>query len=121
MCRFLTTCLDLLGATSILYFSGGYGAPTDFSLLLSLLIIASAVRLGLPGALATAIVVSLLYVVIGGRTGFASVWPPPGFVSGRVFLFLFVALVSVLLVGDVRTRLDRALRPAFERATRLDE
>ena len=28
---FLTTGIDLLVATSILYFSGGYGAPTDFS------------------------------------------------------------------------------------------
>jgi signal transduction histidine kinase len=118
---FLTTGIDLLVATSILYFSGGYGAPTDFSLLFYLLIIASAVRLGLPGALATAIVVSSLYVVIGGVTGFASVSPPPGFVVGRVFLFLFVALVAGLLVGDVRTRLDRALRTAIERATQLDE
>jgi signal transduction histidine kinase len=118
---FLTTGIDLLVATSILYFSGGYGAPTDFSLLFYLLIIASAVRLGLPGALATAIVVALLYVVIGGLTGFATVSPPPGFVIGRVFLFLFVALVAGLLVGDVRTRLDRALRTAIERATQLDE
>src|SRR5205807_1731247 len=30
---FLATGIDLLVATSILYFSGGYGAPTDFSLL----------------------------------------------------------------------------------------
>ena len=60
---FLTTGIDLLAATSILYFSGGYGAPTDFSLLFYLLIIASAVRLGLPGALSTATVVALLYVV----------------------------------------------------------
>jgi signal transduction histidine kinase len=118
---FLTTAIDLMVATSILYFSGGYGAPTDFSLLFYLLIIASAVRLGLPGSLATATVVSLLYVVIGGLTGFAVVSPPPGFVIGRVFLFLFVALVAGLLVGDVRTRLDRALRTAIERATQLDE
>ncbi len=118
---FLTTGIDLLVATSILYFSGGYGAPTDFSLLFYLLIIASAVRLGLPGALATAMVVALLYVVIGGLTAFATVSPPPGFVIGRVFLFLFVALVAGLLVGDVRTRLDRALRTAIERATQLDE
>ena len=118
---FLTTGIDLMVATSILYFSGGYGAPTDFSLLFYLLIIASAVRLGLPGSLATATVVSVLYVVIGGLTGFAVVSPPPGFVIGRVFLFLFVALVAGLLVGDVRTRLDRALRTAIERATQLDE
>jgi len=118
---FLTTGIDLLVATSILYFSGGYGAPTDFSLLFYLLIIASAVRLGLPGALATAMVVAVLYVLIGGLTGFATVSPPPGFVIGRVFLFLFVALVAGLLVGDVRTRLDRALRTAIERATQLDE
>ena len=118
---FLTTGIDLLVATSILYFSGGYGAPTDFSLLFYLLIIASAVRLGLPGALATALVVALLYVVIGGLTGFGTVSPPSGFVIGRVFLFLFVALVAGLLVGDVRTRLDRALREAIERATQLDE
>ncbi len=118
---FLTTGIDLMVATSILYFSGGYGAPTDFSLLFYLLIIASAVRLGLPGSMATALVVSVLYVVIGGLTGFASVSPPPGFVIGRVFLFLFVALVAGLLVGDVRTRLDRALRTAIERARQLDE
>jgi signal transduction histidine kinase len=118
---FLTTGIDLMVATSILYFSGGYGAPTDFSLLFYLLIIASAVRLGLPGSLASATVVSVLYVVIGGLTGFATVSPPPGFVIGRVFLFLFVALVAGLLVGDVRTRLDRALRTAIERATQLDE
>ena len=118
---FLTTGIDLMVATSILYFSGGYGAPTDFSLLFYLLIIASAVRLGLPGSLATAIVVSLLYVLIGGLTGFARISPPPGFVIGRVFLFLFVALVAGLLVGDIRSRLDRALRTAIERATQLDE
>ena len=118
---FLTTGIDMLVATSILYFSGGYGAPTDFSLLFYLLIIASAVRLGLRGSLATALVVSALYVVIGGMTGFARVSPPPGFVIGRVFLFLFVALVAGLLVGDIRTRLDRALRAAIERATQLDE
>src|SRR5437868_7289140 len=118
---FLTTLIDLMVATSILYFSGGYGAPTDFSLLFYLLIIASAVRLGLRGSLATAIVVSLLYVVIGGLTGFARISPRPGFVIGRVFLFLFVALVAGLLVGDIRSRLDRALRTAIERATQLDE
>lgn len=118
---FLTTGIDLLVATSILYFSGGYAAPTDFSLLFYLLIIASAVRLGLPGALATSVVVSALYIVIGGTSGFASLSPPPGFVIGRVFLFLFVALVAGLLVGDVRSRLDRALRTAIERAIQLDE
>ena len=118
---FLTTGIDLLVATSILYFSGGYGAPTDFSLLFYLLIIASAVRLGLRGSLATAIVVAALYIVVGGMTGFARIAPPPGFVVGRVFLFVFVALVAGLLVGDVRTRLDRALRTAIERATQLDE
>lgn len=118
---FLTTGIDLLVATSILYFSGGYGARTDFSLLFYLLIIASAVRLGLPGALSTSLVVSLLYVVVGGLTGFTNISPPPGFVVGRVFLFLFVALVAGLLVGDVRSRLDGALRTAIERATQLDE
>ena len=98
---FLTTGVDLLVATSILYFAGGYTAQTDFSLLFYLLIIASAVRLGLPGALATAVVVSLLYVFVGGLTGFPNFSPPPGFVIGRVFLFLFVALVAGLLVGNV--------------------
>jgi len=118
---FLTTGIDLLVATSILYFAGGYTAQTDFSLLFYLLIIASAVRLGLPGSLSTALVVSLLYVFVGGLTGFPNFSPPPGFVIGRVFLFLFVALVAGLLVGDVRVRLDRALRTAIERATQLDE
>jgi signal transduction histidine kinase len=117
---FVTTGVDLLVATSILYYAGGYSAQTDFSLLFYLLIVASAVRLGLPGALATAVVVSFLYVVVGGISGFA-ITPPPGFVIGRVFLFLFVALVAGLLVGDVKVRLDRALRTAIERAAQLDE
>lgn len=118
---FMTTGIDLLVATSILYFSGGYGAPTDFSLLFYLLIIASAVRLELPGALLTSLVVSFLYVVIGGLTGFANLAPPPGFVVGRVFLFIFVALMAGLLVGDVRARLDGAVRTAIDRARQLDE
>lgn len=118
---FLTTAVDLLVATSILYFAGGYGAPTDFSLLFYLLILASAVRLGLAGALATAAVVSVLYVVAGGMTTFASIAPPSGFVIGRVFLFVFVALVAGLLERDVRRRLDLAVRTAVERAIQLEE
>lgn len=118
---YTTTAIDLLVATSILYFTGGYTAPTDFSLLFYLLIVASAVRLGLRGALATAIVVSLLYVFIGGLTGFGSVSPPPGFVLGRVFLFLFVALVAGLLVRDLTNRLNVALRTVIERAAQLDK
>jgi signal transduction histidine kinase len=117
---FTTTGVDLLVATSILYFAGGYNAPTDFSLLFYLLIVASAVRLGLPGALATAVIVSFLYVVVGGISG-VGIATPPGFVIGRVFLFMFVALVAGLLVGDVKVRLDGALRTAIERATQLDE
>lgn len=118
---FSTTAVDLLVATSILYFAGGYGAPTDFSLLFYLLILASAVRLGLAGALATAAVVSVLYIVVGGMTAFATIAPPSGFVIGRVFLFLFVALVAGLLERDVRRRLDLAVRTAVERATQLEE
>ena len=118
---FMTTTVDLAVATTILYFAGGYSAPTDFSLLFYLLIVASAVRFGLPGAMATAVVVALLYVAIGGFTGIPSVTPPPGFAVGRVFLFLFVALVAGLLERDLRRRLDRALWAAIERATQLDE
>ncbi|HYM96416.1 MAG TPA: ATP-binding protein [Candidatus Sulfotelmatobacter sp.] len=118
---FLTTAVDLVVATSILYLAGGYGAPTDFSLLFYLLIVASAVRLGIQGALATAVVVSILYVFVGGTTGFSSLTPPPGFVLGRVFLFIFVALVAGLLVGDLRKRLDQAVSSAVERAKQLDE
>lgn len=115
-----TTAIDLLVATSILYVTGGYSAPTDFSLVFYLLIIASGVRFGLPGAVAAAIVVSLLYMVVGGFTG-SAITPPPGFALGRIFLFLFVALVAGLLVRDLTSRLDRALRTAIERAGQLDE
>src|SRR2546427_9083360 len=79
---FVTTGIDLMVATSILYFSGGYGAPTDFSLLFYLLIIASAVRLGLPGSMATALVVSVLYVVIGGLARVGILFRPPGLLTG---------------------------------------
>src|SRR5207245_10458651 len=54
-------------------------------------------------------------------TGFPTFSPPPGLVVGASFLFPFVALVAGLLVGDVRVRLNRALRTAIERATQLDE
>ena len=118
---FLTTAVDLGVATSVLYYAGGYAAPTDFSLLFYLLIVASAVRLGLPGALSTAAVVSILYVVIGGITRFATASPPAGFVMGRVFLFVFTALVAGLLVGDLKARLDLAVQAAVERAGQLEE
>jgi signal transduction histidine kinase len=115
-----TTAIDLLVATSILYVTGGYSAPTDFSLVFYLLIIASGVRFGLAGAVAAAIVVSLLYLAVGGFTG-SALTPPPGFALGRIFLFLFVALVAGLLVRNLTDRLDRALRTAIERAGQLDE
>jgi signal transduction histidine kinase len=115
-----TTAIDLTVATSILYVTGGYSAPTDFSLVFYLLIVASGVRFGLPGAAAAAVVVSLLYIVVGGFTG-SSLNPPPGFVLGRIFLFVFVALVAGLLVRDLTSRLDLALRTAIERAGQLDE
>src|SRR5919201_1993110 len=118
---FLTTAVDLGVATSVLYYAGGYGAPTDFSLLFYLLIVASAVRLGLPGALSTAAVVSILYIVIGGITRFATASPPAGFVMGRVFLFVFTALVAGLLVGDLKARLDLAVQAAVDRARQLEE
>ncbi len=116
----ITTAIDLLVATSILYGTGGYSAPTDFSLVFYLLIIASGVRFGLPGAVAAAVVVSLLYIVVGGFTG-SALTPPSGFVLGRIFLFLFVAVVAGLLVRDLTSRLDRALHAAIERAGQLDE
>ena len=116
----ITTAIDLLVATSILYVTGGYSAPTDFSLVFYLLIIASGVRFGLPGAVAAAVVVSLLYIVVGGFTG-SALTPPSGFVLGRIFLFLFVAVVAGLLVRDLTSRLDRALHAAIERAGQLDE
>ncbi|HLB78673.1 MAG TPA: hypothetical protein VJO72_16710, partial [Candidatus Dormibacteraeota bacterium] len=116
----ITTAIDLLVATSILYVTGGYSAPTDFSLVFYLLIIASGVRFGLPGAVAAAVVVSVLYIVVGGFTG-SALTPPSGFVLGRIFLFLFVAVVAGLLVRDLTSRLDRALHAAIERAGQLDE
>ncbi len=108
----ITTAIDLLVATSILYGTGGYSAPTDFSLVFY--------RFGLPGAVAAAVVVSLLYIVVGGFTG-SALTPPSGFVLGRIFLFLFVAVVAGLLVRDLTSRLDRALHAAIERAGQLDE
>jgi signal transduction histidine kinase len=115
-----TTAIDLMVATGILYATGGYSAPTDFSLVFYLLIIASGVRLGLPGAVAAAIIISLLYLVVGGFSG-TTVTPPPGFALGRIFLFVFVALVAGLLVRDLTSRLDQALGAAIERAGQLDE
>src|SRR5437588_514974 len=64
---------------------------------------------------------SVCRVRVGGMTSFARIAAPPGFVVGRVFLCLFLALVAGLLVGDIRNRLDRALLTAIERATQLDE
>src|ERR671937_695010 len=92
---FLTTAVDLGVATSVLYYAGGYAAPTDFSL--------------------------LFYLLIGGITRFATATPPAGFVMGRVFLFVFTALVAGLLVGDLKARLDLAVQAAVERAGQLEE
>ncbi len=113
-----TTFFDLTVATTLYYLSGGF-ASSGLALMFFLLIIAASVRFGLEASLVTALVCSSVYLIVGALAGAPS--PPQGpVIVGRLVVFNFVALISGILVRDLRVQLDRAVVAALERADELE-
>jgi diguanylate cyclase (GGDEF)-like protein len=115
----LTTMVaDILAGAALVYFSNGLTSP--YILALFLAIIASAVRFGLVFSLVCALVISFIYLVVGGTAPSlqdVATHPQLGLEAlGRVFLFLIVALVTGL-IGD---ELIRERRLAISRAAQAE-
>ena len=109
---------DILAGAALVYFSNGLTSP--YILALFLAIIASAVRFGLAFSLVCALVVSFIYLFVGGTAPSlvdVTSHPQVGLEAlGRVFLFMVVALVTGLL-GD---ELIRERRLAISRAAQAE-
>src|SRR6202521_3252065 len=109
-----TMCLDIFFATGLVYLSDGFASP--FFLALFLAVITNAVRFGATASVASALVVSFIYLFIGGSFTPANFVSDPKATIGQVFLFLVVALAT----GYMTRELDRERKAAMERAVQAD-
>jgi len=109
-----TMCLDIFFATGLVYLSNGFASP--FFLALFLAVITNAVRFGATASVASALVISFIYLFIGGSFTPANFVADPKATIGQVFLFLVVALAT----GYMTRELDRERRQAMERAAQAD-
>jgi len=113
-----TTFFDLAVASSLYYLSGGF-ASSGLPLMFFLLIIAASVRFGLEASVVTALVVSLIYLLVGAQTGSYGV-PEAAVIVGRLFVFNFIALISGIVVRDLRQQLEQAVAQAVQRTDELE-
>src|SRR6202049_4612716 len=109
-----TMCLDIFFATGLVYLSNGFASP--FFLALFLAVITNAVRFGATASVASALVISFIYLFIGGSFTPANFISDPKATIGQVFLFLVVALAT----GYMTRELDRERKAAMERAVQAD-
>jgi diguanylate cyclase (GGDEF)-like protein len=109
-----TMSLDIFFATGLVYLSDGFASP--FFLALFLAVITNAVRFGATASVASALVVSFIYLFIGGSFTPANFVSDPKATIGQVFLFLVVALAT----GYMTRELDRERKAAMERAVQAD-
>ena len=109
-----TMCLDIFFATGLVYLSNGFASP--FFLALFLAVITNAVRFGATASVASALVISFIYLFIGGSFTAANFISDPKATIGQIFLFLVVALTT----GYMTHELDRERRQAMERAVQAD-
>src|SRR5438876_10929289 len=109
-----TITLDLLFAAGLVYMSIGFSSP--FFLALFLAVITTAVRFGATASFLSALVISFLYLFIGGSFTPANFYIDPNATIGKMFLFLVVALSTGYMTGE----LERERRAAVERAAQAD-
>src|SRR5260221_3898730 len=109
-----TMTLDILFATTLVYLSNGFNSP--FFLALFLAVITNAVRFGATASFVSALVVSFLYLFVGGTFTPANFSVDPNATIGKMFLFLVVALTT----GYMTRELERERRAAVERAAQAD-
>jgi diguanylate cyclase (GGDEF)-like protein len=109
-----TMSFDIFFATGIVYLSDGFSSP--FFLALFLAVITNAVRFGAAACVISALVISFIYLFIGGSFTPANFTTDPNATIGKVFLFLVVALAT----GYMTRELERERRQAVERAAQAD-
>ena len=109
-----TMSLDIFFATGLVYLSDGFSSP--FFLALFLAVITNAVRFGAAACVVSALVISFIYLFIGGSFTPANFTTDPNATIGKVFLFLVVALAT----GYMTRELERERRQAVERAAQAD-
>ena len=109
-----TMSLDIFFATGLVYLSDAFASP--FFLALFLAVITNAVRFGAAACVVSALVISFIYLFIGGSFTPANFTTDPNATIGKVFLFLVVALAT----GYMTRELERERRQAVERASQAD-
>src|SRR6202521_3964833 len=109
-----TMTLDIIFATALVYLSNGFNSP--FFLALFLAVITNAVRFGATASFVSALVVSFLYLFVGGSFTPSNFAVDPNATIGKMFLFLVVALAT----GYMTRELERERRSAVERAAQAD-
>jgi len=109
-----TMVLDILFAATLVYLSDGFNSP--FFLALFLAVITNAVRFGAVASFMSALVISFLYLFIGGSFTPSNFYVDPNATIGKMFLFLVVALAT----GYMTRELERERRAAVERAAQAD-
>jgi diguanylate cyclase (GGDEF)-like protein/putative nucleotidyltransferase with HDIG domain len=109
-----TMTLDIVFATTLVYLSNGFNSP--FFLALFLAVITNAVRFGAAASFISALVVSFLYLFVGGSFTPSNFYVDPNATMGKMFLFLVVALAT----GYMTRELERERRSAVERAAQAD-
>jgi diguanylate cyclase (GGDEF)-like protein/putative nucleotidyltransferase with HDIG domain len=109
-----TMSLDIFFATGLVYLSDGFSSP--FFLALFLAVITNAVRFGAAACVISAMVISFIYLFVGGSFTPANFTTDPNATIGKVFLFLVVALAT----GYMTRELERERRQAVERAAQAD-
>ncbi len=109
-----TMVLDILFASALVYLSDGFNSP--FFLALFLAVITNAVRFGATASFLSALLISFLYLFIGGSFTSANFNINTNATIGTMFLFLVVALAT----GYMTRELERERRAAVERAAQAD-
>src|SRR5437899_8233033 len=109
-----TMTLDIFFAVGLVYLSDGFKSP--FFLALFLAVITNAVRFGATASFLSALIVSFLYLFIGGSFTSATFNINTNATIGTMFLFLVVALAT----GYMTRELERERRAAVERAAQAD-
>src|SRR5712692_5814189 len=109
-----TMTLDIFFSVGLVYLSDGFSSP--FFLALFLAVITNAVRFGATASFISALIVSGIYLFIGGSFTPANFYVDPNATIGKVFLFVVVALVT----GYMTQELERERRSAVERAAQAD-
>src|SRR5260370_12957274 len=109
-----TMTLDMLFASTLVVLSNGFNSP--FFLALFLAVITNAVRFGATASFVSALVVSFLYLFVGGSFTPSNFYVDPNATIGKMFLFLVVALAT----GYMTRELERERRSAVQRAAQAD-